>query len=116
MSDKSFFSKVAGVAHKNPDGKDRQEIIKKHCKPGMDLILKREIENPYDSHATGVWIKAKSLFSSSEFQIGYLNRMVAKEVAEHIDSGGKARAKITTITGDTKGKKTRGVNIEITLS
>ena len=111
----SFNSKVAGVTRKNPDGKDRQAIIKKHCKPRMSLILKRELDNQYDSHATGVWIKIRSLFSSSEAQIGYLNRSVAREVVDHIESGRTARAKISNLTGGTRSKKTRGVNIEITL-
>ena len=111
----SFNSKVAGVTYKNPDGSDRQEIIKKRCKPGMALMLKRELDNPHGDNATGVWIKTKSLFSSSEYQLGYLNSSVAKEVVEHIESGRTARAKIANITGGTRSKKTRGVNIELTL-
>lgn len=116
MSSKTFHSKVAGVSQENPNGSSRQAYIKYYCEPGKDLILKRELDNPYDSHAIGVWVKFKAWFRpEKEYQIGYLNRQVAKEVAEHIDPGGTAKAKITNITGGTKDKETRGVNIEVTL-
>jgi hypothetical protein len=116
MSNKSFKSKIAGVIHKNPDGSDRQVYIKNYCKPNSNLILKRELENPYDSHAISVWVKHKAwMRPAKEYQIGYLNRSVAKTVAEHVDPGGTAKVRITNITGGTKSKETRGVNIEITL-
>lgn len=116
MGRKTFNSKVAGVTKNNPDGKNRQGYIEACCKPGQELVLKRELDNPYDSHAIGVWVKFKPWFrAEKEFQIGYLNRQVAKEVAEHIDPGGKATARIKNITGGTEGKETLGVNIEVTL-
>ena len=116
MSDKSFFSKVAGVSHENPNGSSRQAYIKYYCEPGKELVIKRELDNPYDSHTISVWVTHKAwLRPEKEFQIGYLNRQVAKEVAEHIDPGGTAKVKIKNLTGGTRDKKTRGVNIEVTL-
>ena len=111
----SVNTKVAGVTYDNPDGKDRQSIIKKNCKQGMNLILKREPDNPYDKNAVGVWIKTKSFLSSSEDQIGYLKKMDAKLVSDNLGKNKSIKAKITNVTGGTKGKETRGVNIEITI-
>lgn len=46
-----FHSKVAGTTRQNDDGTDRQSIIHDHLKPGMELIHKREPDNPYDEWA-----------------------------------------------------------------
>jgi len=109
-----FHSKVAGVTAKNDNGISRQEYIQTYCKPNMNLILRREPDNPHDSNAVAVLIKAKAfIFFSSEVQIGYLNSTVAKEISRHMDSGEYVNAVITEITGGGKGKKSFGVNILI---
>jgi hypothetical protein len=116
MAKGQFFSKVAGVSRKNQDGSDRQKYIRAYCKPGMPLILKREPDNPADSNAISVWIKARFLGFDGEVQIGYLSREVAEELAPVIDGGGEVAAKISDVTGGTNEKATRGVNIQIEKS
>jgi predicted enzyme related to lactoylglutathione lyase len=109
-----FYSKVAGVTASNPDGNDRQKYIRAFCKSGMELILRREADNKFDSNAVAVWINAKALiFFSSEVQIGYLNADIAGEISRHLDNGGHVEAKIKEVTGGNKGKKSLGVNILI---
>ncbi len=69
----------------------------------MQLILKREPQNPYDKNAVAVWILARAfIFFTSEVQIGYLNAEVAEEIARYIDKGGSDE------------KRTLGVNILLT--
>jgi len=115
MATGTFHSKVAGVTFKNTDGSSRQDYIRAYCKQGMDLILKREPDNPYDNNAVGVWIKSRALIVfTSEVQIGYLNAEVAEEIADYIDNGGTVVGKITEVTGGTHGKPTFGVNILLT--
>lgn len=116
-SPNTFYSKVAGVTAKNTDGRSRQKYIRAFCKPGKALILKREPKNPYDANAVGVWVLARVLlFITSEVQIGYLNKDVAREVAPHMDAGGRVTAKISEVTGGTRGKSTLGVNIALTVT
>ena len=111
-----FFTKVVGVSHRNKDGSRRQEIIDAFCEPGMTLILRREPLNPHDSNAIGVWIKGRALIIfRAELQIGYLSREVAAEPSEHLDRGGIVDAFISDVTGGTRSKTTRGVNISIEL-
>ena len=79
--------------------------------------MKREPKNPYDANAVGVWVMARVLvFITAEMQIGYLNKDVAREVAPHMDAGGKVTAKISEVTGGTQGKSTLGVNIALTVT
>lgn len=110
-------SKVAGTSHKNEDGEKRQEIIKDYCRRGKRLRLIREPGNQYDSNAISIWVKDRLFYLIPvHTQIGYVTAVAAETVADHMDSGGEAFAKITEITGDTKGKRNRGVNIEITCA
>ena len=108
-----FHSKIVGVTAKNSDGTNRQDYIKKYCKPSKELILHREPDNPYDSNAIAVFIKTKMLFFiNTAFQIGYINSDIASELSKHMEKGGKVIATVKNITGGT-GEKSYGVNILI---
>lgn len=107
-----FFSKVVGVSHSNADGASRQLLIGKFCKKGQLLNLVREPDNPEDKFAIGVWINAPD-YPPPGVQIGYLIADVARQATEVLQAGGNVIARISEITGGTKGKPTLGVNIEI---
>lgn len=70
---------VAGVNYNNPDGTSRQSEIA-HCKVGEILMLRRELANPHDSHATAVYrLRGR--------QIGYLPRDCSVVLASYLDEG-----------------------------
>jgi len=114
---RSFYSKIAGVLQKNTDGSLRQEIIKKYCHKGDLLFIFHEPDNSHDENAIAVWIEVKGWFSKKQYQLGYLPSDVAKSLILQLsqDSSLKPVIKIKSITGDGFGKRTRGVNIEITI-
>ena len=99
---------VHGVSHG-----DRQELIRRFCKEGTIITLKREPNNPYGHEAIGVWVKRKGLFTSSDVQIGYVASDLAKRLAPIMDAGGNVIGKVINVTGGTRDKETRGVNIEL---
>ena len=107
-----FATKVVGATYKNPDGINRQQIIKM-CTTGEKIKLIREPNNPYDVCAIGV-------FRESGEQIGYLARHVAAypELAYHMDIGGKVSVKVKKIIAERSGflglKKTYYCIVEIT--
>ena len=104
---KIFYTKVAGVTKKNPDGERRQSIIK-DLSPGDPVSLIRERDNRYDSNA----IRVDTAFG----QIGYIPAdTAANNLATQIDRGHKVSAEISEITGGEPGKPTRGVNLKITI-
>lgn len=105
---KTIKTHVHGVSHG-----DRQDMIKRFCKSGTIITLKREPNNPYGHEAIGVWVKGKSFFSSSDVQIGYVASDLAKRLAPIMDAGGKVAGKVLNVTGGTREKQTRGVNIEL---
>lgn len=104
----NFLCAVAGESFKNEDGLSRQDIIRKHAKPGMQVHLQREPENPYDSNAIAAFL--------GDHQIGYLKSEVAERHAEGLDSGQVALyAVIESVNGGTKNKPNLGVTLNVTL-
>jgi hypothetical protein len=104
---RSWHTSVAGVTKKNRDGRSRQEVIAE-CRRGEDLLLLREPDNPKDPNA----IKVCRLLGD---QVGYISSDVASRMADEMDGGKKFSAKVSEITGGERGKRTRGVNIEISV-
>ena len=104
---KIFYTKVAGVTKKNPDGERRQSIIK-DLSPGDPVSLIREHDNRYDSNAIRV--------DTAYGQIGYVPAdTAANNLASQMDRGHKVYAVISEITGGQPGRPTRGVNLQVTV-
>ena len=100
----SFFTKIAGVTHRNKDRKSRQSLIG-GCSVGEELILEREPDNAVDPNA----IKVCRMTGE---QLGYIPAQVAASgLTRDLDRGERPRCRIVNLTGG--GGLTRGVNIEI---
>ena len=106
-----FTTKVVGSTYKNPDGLNRQQIIKM-CKAGERIKLIREPNNPRDVCAIGV-------FRESGEQIGYLAKHVTTfyELSDHMDRGGQLYAQVCKIMAErselVRAKKTYYCIIQI---
>jgi len=107
----TYRTKIVGVTHENPDGKNRQALLKR-LKPNQRLNLRREPENTYDRWAVAV-------FDPQGKQLGYLPSDDAL-IANHIDMGGYADAVVLQRTGGptlvervTGGGRSYGCNIEV---
>jgi hypothetical protein len=112
---KSFYSKLAGVTHKNDDGHSRQAIIK-HLEGGEILYLEHEPDNQYDPNAISASVMSVDVPWNDDFyQIGYLKSELAAELVENARNGFRYEGKISEITGGEDGKNSLGVNIEITV-
>lgn len=79
LYDKWFYSKIAGVSHKNADGSSRQEILLR-CDPPESLHLVLESDNPVDP-------KAVALHRLNGEQLGYLNSDLAHDMFERTAKG-----------------------------
>jgi hypothetical protein len=89
---------VAGTGFLNPDGSSRVQLIRKHCKNGMPVQLKRDPTNPHDSNAIAVLISVPRMFGllgQSLAQIGFIKAPAAKGLAAKMDAG-------TSLTGYVK--------------
>lgn len=108
---KEIKSKVSGVTFEH-----RQPAIQAHGKAGRKLVLVPEPENPVDSNAVAVYLERSRLIGKNQhYHIGYLNGRLAEDVQTAWTKGQTVTAKITEITGGTKDKPTRGVNILVTI-
>ena len=109
-----FKTKISGVQHSCPHtGMSRQEIIKKHIRPGTRLIPIAEPENNYDPNAVGLWLMQATGSGAGKFHVGYLNPERAKEVSRWIKENRSIFITVLEITGGTSGKRSHGVNIAV---
>lgn len=99
------FARVAGVTYPNDDGTERQTILRR-CSPGEQLILRHDPHNRFSPFATEV------LRLSGE-QLGHVPEYLAERVCSETNDGHRAIGVLTTITGGTWDKPTRGANIAI---
>jgi hypothetical protein len=104
MTPETLHTKVAGVNFKNPDGRSRQQHIRKYCSASMPIILRRDPGNTRDKNTVEVWVSAPGLlFLRSEVKIGHLSPELAANIADHIDHGGTVTGEITEISGGRDG-------------
>ncbi|MEN0109573.1 MAG: HIRAN domain-containing protein [Planctomycetota bacterium] len=100
---KHSFAKVAGVSFPKDDGSDRQRIIKR-CRAGERLVLGRERDNPYSEYAV-------KIVRENGQQIGYAPDYLAERICASDHAFIKAVAYVSSVTGGTWSKPTRGINI-----
>ncbi len=106
-------TKIRGVTHAcRYTGTPRQKIVGSHVRAGTKLITTLEPDNPEDPNAVALVLES-GIFRKRRFHLGYLSREVARDVAELLRSGKKLKVVVTDVTGGTKEKPTRGVNIVI---
>ncbi|HEY9179113.1 MAG TPA: helicase-related protein, partial [Candidatus Baltobacteraceae bacterium] len=94
----SFPTKIVGVSFEG-----RQDVVA-GLKPGHELELTRQPDNPVDANAIAVHY--------GTLQIGFLRKQIAKHLAPLIDGGILYTARIEHVTGGTQGKNF-GVNIRV---
>lgn len=100
-----FYTKVAGVTHRNADRSDRQRIIA-DCKVGEKLLLDTEPNNLHDPDAVRV-IRANGQ------QLGYLPAHLAGDIAPNATRGYLYAVFIANITGGDSEWRALGVNLLI---
>ncbi len=93
-----FHTKIVGVTFEG-----RQDLVS-GLVPGAALALTRDVANPYDANAIGVWF--------GQLQIGFLKRQIAARIAPNIDAGERYHAEVRQVTGG--GSRSAGVNIWVT--
>lgn len=115
MAQKEIKTKILGVSKKDPkSGLNRQEIIKKHVKPGTDLIARLEPDNPVDPNAVAIWlVQPGRFFGKTEYHLGYLSEEWAAKLAPVLRQGVNLKIDVLGVTGGTKDKESYGVNIVI---
>lgn len=121
---KEIHTKVAGVTYKDPrSGIDRQWLIQKYIHPGTKLRPQLEPDNPHDPNAIKLWLEVskKLLFKLLSgrnlwFHIGYIQSDLAQNLAPILRDGQPVTITILEITGGTKCKPTRGLNIVIRIT
>jgi HIRAN domain len=88
--EQTFRTTIAGVTKQNPDGTERQALIKTLSR-GEAVRLVREPNNPYDKYAVAV-------FRTSGEQLGYIPAG-DRRLADHMDMSGHVSAKAVKIVG-----------------
>jgi hypothetical protein len=112
---RSIHTKIRGVTKENPDGANRQQIIRQWCHSGDALFLVREPNNPFGRNA----IQVRRIVYSDVLdkprlgeQLGYVSHDLAEELAPQMDDGCVLFAWIMNVTGG-EDDKNLGVNIQL---
>jgi len=111
-----FHTKIAGVTHENPDGTNRQLLIRT-LNPGEPLIVTREPKNRFDKNAIRLGV-LRGFLSKKEHQVGYISAEIAGDYARMLDLGGRMDVVVSEVTGGGGmlwWKKNYGVNIKVTV-
>jgi hypothetical protein len=113
---RSIHTKIRGVTKENPDGANRQRIIRQWCHSGDALFLVRERNNP--AHPNAIQVR-RIVYSDVPDkprlgeQLGYVSHELAEELAPKMDDDGFVlMAWIMNVTGG-EDDKNLGVNIQI---
>ncbi len=107
-------TKIAGVTHDDPStGMNRQALIKKHVRVGMQLTPAVEPDNPHDPNAVGLWYRARFGLFMRDVHLGYIGRTHSAYVAEKLRAGNRVTVTVSQVTGGSKDKPTMGVNVVI---
>jgi hypothetical protein len=104
---KSLFTKIAGVSYTNTDGGHRQGYISE-LKVGDMLSLRKDGDCKFDANAVTIW-------DCKGRQLGFLkkDKELSTLIAPLVESGLVTSASVISLTGGTKDKELRGVNIRI---
>ncbi|MEA1081969.1 HIRAN domain-containing protein [Marinobacter qingdaonensis] len=73
----------------------RANKIRLCAKPGTEIVLSPEPNNPYDPNAIAVYLKVRgwySLFMKVEVQIGYIKKRLAASLTKRLAEGGQILA------------------------
>lgn len=102
-----FSLPAIGERHDNEDGTSRQEELAR-CKPGEDVRLVREPENPHDRMAVAV-------VSCRGIKVGYLKRDRAVWIGSKIDRGYDVRAIVERVKGSHLPDATLGLVMRVNM-
>lgn len=106
---------VAGTGLPNADGSLRSQLIRRHCKNGVSVYLRREPNSHDSANAVAVYLEAPrvlGLFGSVLRQIGYIKTSRVKDIARRMDAGEEIRARISRLHVP-KGPGCPQVNIDL---
>jgi HIRAN domain len=113
---RSIHTKIRGVTFENPDGANRQQIIRQWCHSGDALFLVREPNLP--THPNAIQVR-RIVYSDVPDkprlgeQLGYVSHDLAEELAPKMDHDGFVLfAWIMEVTGG-EDDKNLGVNIQL---
>ena len=92
-----FYTKIVGTTF--------VEIDYTTLNVGQSLTLVREPNNEFDKNAIAVFLEQNKL--------GYIKKTIAKDLSKGIDKGNNIKCTLESLTGGSKSKENRGINIKI---
>lgn len=111
---RDWHTKVVGVTFNNPDGGDRQHLIRTIVRDGAPAHLVAEPSNPHDANAHGVWVDYRYwLLFKRRAQIGYVSAWAAKDIASKKRTGHTFTAEVASVVHGDAGESV-GVVLKIT--
>ncbi len=102
---------VAGIHYDSVEEARRRDVIRRFCKVGQRVFLRRELDNPDDPNAIAVRVKVRRLFWLEYQRIGYIDAGTAIPLCERLERGEKVRATIKSVS-EPEGDKAPRITIQ----
>lgn len=106
---------LAGTSFPNTDGSLRSQLIRRHCKNGALIYLRRELDNQDNINAVAVFLEVPRLFGffgKTLRQIGYIKTDEIKDLTRRMKAGENIRGRVSSFNVPEGGGYPR-VNIDI---
>jgi hypothetical protein len=92
------MTRTAIVAGTGFEGRDK--IIRKHCRAGVPVFLRRDPSNKHDPNAVAVLLdvpRVGGLFGSTRKQIGFIKAHTAKSLSKRLDQGEEIKGSVKSL-------------------
>lgn len=92
---------------------ERLNFLRRFPVDSLDVTLEREQENRFNHYAIRIIVHIRSI--NRKTVIGYVPRMLSKELSKVMDKGVPVKARLLQIIGGYSYKETMGLLINITI-
>lgn len=107
----SITVRAAGTSFENRQ--ERLRYLKQFHSDDLSVTLEREPENQYNSNAIQIIVHIKSICRKTV--IGYVPKLMAKELSKVIDAGIQVKGMLMQIIGGYSYKETLGALVNIAI-
>lgn len=107
----SITIRAAGTSFENRQ--ERLRYLKQFHSDDLSVTLEREPENQYNSNAIQIIVHIKSICRKTV--IGYVPKLMAKELSKVIDAGIQVKGMLMQIIGGYSYKETLGALVNIAI-
>ncbi|MEO7335439.1 MAG: hypothetical protein ABIV63_02570 [Caldimonas sp.] len=91
---------VIATGLRNDDGSSRSRLIRRHCRIGIHVVLRRVPMDPLALSSVAVYLRVRRFFGllgPKYQQIGFLDKSTAQAIDSRLGTGDELEASVTAV-------------------